>query len=310
MVAEEDRKPSYVRRKPLKPDPFQLDKAQLKALKQKIDLSKAAPGFLDYAFDFHALKVTGIEKLPKTGKPIIFVCNHTGTPLIANACAVPETVLLLSHVLHHYRRKTVRPLMGLEYYQDELAFVRHRQIFEPLGCVPLTLENGIQLLDMDEDVLMYPEGEDSVPPYQTRPFFWGFAKMAWIAEALIVPVAVLGPHESRLRIDVNRGPIVFVTPINNPNKVSYHIAFLPAFDVRHYVPKLADVDKLSAFCQRVRRAIQVTLDGEALNRPMVETARQLQVRHGMSTGRVDRSQIDGSSPSSVASGDPATDPDG
>jgi 1-acyl-sn-glycerol-3-phosphate acyltransferase len=285
MSAEDRLKPRYIRRKRLAVDQFELTRTELKRLGKTADLTQACPQFLDFAFEFHSLTVTGLETVPRAGKPIIYVCNHTGTPLIANGCMIPETVLLLSHVLYHFRKKAPRPLMGLHFYEDERTFVLHRDIFQPLGCVAATLNNGIQLLDLGQDILSYPEGEDSLPPYQTLPFFWGFAKIAWTAEALIVPVAVIGPHESRLRIDVQNGPIVFATPFTPPNKVPYHITFLPAFDVRTFVPSLTDTTSLALFSERVRHSIQVTLDSLSINRPLVDAARNLQRRYGHSTGR-------------------------
>lgn len=256
-------------------------------MRRSMDLANASPEFLEFVFDFHRLSVSGLEHLPRRGQPTVFVCNHTGTPLVVNACEVLETVLLLTHALNHYRESSPRPLMGLEYYQDELTYLRHKEIFEALGCVPCTIENAVRLLDMGDDILIYPEGEDSLPPYQTRQFFWGFAKMAWIAEALIVPVALIGPHESRVRIDLDNGPIIFVNPIPAPNRTSYHLSFLPPLDVRSAVPDLNPAS-LSLFCERVRYLIQVTLDSQFADRPLVEVARQLQRRHASSPGRTMR----------------------
>lgn len=178
--------------------------------------------------------------------------------------------------------------MGLECYENERTYSRHKELFEALGCVPCTIENGVRLLDLGDDVLMYPEGEDSLPPYRTRPFFWGFAKMAWMAEALIVPVALIGPHESRLRIDLDRGPIIFVTPIRSPSPAPYHLSFLPPLDIRAAVANLKDTDSLSLFCERVRHSIQVTLNSQFSERPLVEAARHLQTRHASSPGRTIR----------------------
>ena len=285
MSIESYLRPRYIRRKRLASSQFELTRQELNRLCRIADISQACPQFLDFALEYHSLTVTGLERIPRTGKPIIYACNHTGTPLIAKGCWISETVLLVNHALHHYRKRTPKPLMGLHYYENDRVFAQHKDIFHPLGCVPITLNNGIQLLDLGEDVLIYPEGEDSLPPYQTLPFFWGFAKIAWTAEALIVPVAVIGPHESRLRIDVHNGPIVFAPPVNNPNRVPYHIAFLPALDVRQFVPSLTDITSLSQFSERVRHSIQVTLNSLSLNRPMVEEARNLQHRYGHSTGR-------------------------
>ena len=280
-------KPRYIRRKRIDPGQFELTCADLKRHCKSTDLTQACPQFLDFAFEFHGLTVSGLDTIPRDGKPIIYACNHTGTPLVANGSLIPETVLLLTHTLNHYRKTAPKPLMGLHFYENSRTFATCKDIFQPLGCVSATLNNGIQLLDLGQDIIIYPEGEDSIPPYQTLPFFWGFAKIAWIAEALIVPTAIIGPHESRLRIDVKNGPIVFSSRIRQPNKVPYHISFLPPVDVRTSVQSLNDTASLALFCERVRNSIQICLDGMSRYRPWVEQARQLQRRYGKSAGRTE-----------------------
>lgn len=261
------------------PPPHQLNQAQLRSLRRSIDLANASPEFLQFAFEHHKLTVLGLEHLPRHGA-VIFACNHTGTPVLAGASLMLETVLLVTHALNAYRQRAPRPLMGSDYYTDPSIFRLHQPLLEQLGCVPDTVDNGIKLLDMGDDVLIYPEGKDSIPPYQTRPFSQGFAKMAWIAEVPIVPVALIGPHESRLRINVPDGPIIFLTPNRNPNPVAYKLTFLPPVHIRTAIRSLQDPVQLSGFCEQVRQRIQTNLDINSVNRPLIAVARSLQQRYG------------------------------
>lgn len=272
-------KPSYCRNQPWDPSDYQLSHGQLRSLKRKIDMDAAAPEVLKFAIDHHEMTVIGLEYFPHHD-PVIFACNHTGTPVLAGNSLMLETVLLVAHTIHRYQLRVPRPLMSIGYYSSATTFRLNRELLEKLGCVPMTLDNGIRLLDRGEDVLIYPEGEDSLPPYQTRPFFWGFAKMAWTANVSIVPVALIGPHESRLRIDRPDIPIIFVAPGRRPNPVPYKLTFLPPVNVRDYVRDIRDRDSLSAFCERVRQSIQQTLDKNSVNRSFISVAKRLQTLHG------------------------------
>ncbi|PZO53208.1 MAG: hypothetical protein DCF15_13005 [Phormidesmis priestleyi] len=268
-------KPIYCRNLPRSPAPYQLDWGQLRSLKQQIDLSQAAPELLQFALGYHHLALLGLEHVPQKG-PVVFVCNHTGTPVLAGESLMLETVLLVTHAIDRYTQRSLRPLMGLGYYESPVTLRLNQALLTRLGCVPVTVNNGVRLLDKGESVLVYPEGEESIPPYQTRPFFWGFAKMAWIAEVPIVPVALIGPHESRLRIDPPSGPIVLVAPGRRPDPVPYKLTFLPPVNVRSAVSNLNDQQSLSAFCEQIRQSIQTSLDAESAGRPLVPVAKRLQ----------------------------------
>ncbi|NJM97112.1 MAG: hypothetical protein HC800_07960 [Phormidesmis sp. RL_2_1] len=104
--------------------------------------------------------------------------------------------------------------------------------------------------------------------------------MAWIAEVPIVPVALIGPHESRLRIDPASGPIVFAAPGRRPDPVPYKLTFLPPVNVRSAVSTLNDQQSLSAFCEQVRQSIQTSLDADSAGRPLIPVAKRLQRLYG------------------------------
>lgn len=270
-------KPPYRRIQRCNLADFDLTQKQLRSQEALINLNEAAPQFLEFTKNYHQLEVVGHELIPKA-QPRLFICNHTGTPLLINSSVLPEVTLLLAHLLPTYIGQPVRILMGVNHYTDELLPRVNAEMLAKLGCVPATLNNGIQLLKQGKDILIFPEGEESLPPYQTLPFFWDFAKIAWITDVPIVPMAFVGPHESRLRVDCDGAPIVFV-PQLKPNPVVYRLMILAPIYVRQYISSIKDKTALSQFCEMVHQRIQSALDREVGSRKLTQVAQQLQNRY-------------------------------
>jgi 1-acyl-sn-glycerol-3-phosphate acyltransferase len=271
-------KPVYLRQKQIDALPYQVSKQQLNQLKRLIDVNAIVPETIDFYSKYHALEIVGLDKIPQQS-PVLFACNHASNTMLVESIFFSEDVLLSVHILSRYLKQPPRTLVSLIYY-DSLEFYRiAKSVFNKLGCVPITVENGVRLLDMGEPVIIFPEDQGSKPVYRTLPFFWDFAKMAWISEAPIVPTVLIGPHESRFRIDCGDSPIVFI-PQRNPNVVVYKFIFLPPINIRQYVQKLEDRTALSNFCEMVRQRIQTVLDRESVGRPLIQAAQRLQDKYG------------------------------
>jgi 1-acyl-sn-glycerol-3-phosphate acyltransferase len=79
-------------------------------------------------------------------------------------------------------------------------------LFVKLGHVPLTVENGLRLLEQEQLVAAFPEGRGGISKtiwqrYQLSSFGRGeFAKMALATQSPILPVAVVGAEETYLSI--------------------------------------------------------------------------------------------------------------
>jgi 1-acyl-sn-glycerol-3-phosphate acyltransferase len=272
-------KPHYVWQANKEPR-IELTPKQLRWLKQRIDVGSVMPEILDFARDYHSLVIEGANHLPREG-PILFVSNHTGTVLMVESTFLTEDCLLTLHILNQQMRRPARLLVSAKYYEKPSFFKASREVIERLGYVPITLENGVRLLEMGEPVLMYPEGQASKPAYQLLPFFWGFAKMAWITRSPIVPVLLIGPHESRLRIDVRPQHSIVMLHQPKPLKTQYKVIFLEPIHVRDHVHRLEDKVALTAFSEEVRHRMQAVLNREMLTRPLARAAQRLQDKYGV-----------------------------
>jgi hypothetical protein len=256
---------------------LELSPEALAELKRRIDVQACRPDFVANAYKYHHLSDEGIENIPREG-PFILACNHVGSAVFANTSLIPEDVILCAHHVLEIVGRPLRILVDWGFYDTALADRLCRKTNEQLGCVPITVGNGQRLLDAGESLLIYPEGRISEPDYTVRPFFWGFARMAWPTNAPIVPVAFVGPHESRQRVE-REGVHLFLNTYK-PLPADYKFVFLPPVHVRDHVPSLEDKDALRAFCALVRQVIQDAIDRECRDRPLMAQIRALQRSYG------------------------------
>lgn len=268
-----------VRRRQARKDPaeFEYDEQTLRHMGRKIDVLSVRPDLLSFVSKFHHLGTEGVENLPREG-PVMITCNHVGSPVFASLSLTAEDALLFAHVLLRETGRPARFMADLGFWDNELAARMCGDACDQLGFVPITLGNGTRLLQMGEMVVIYPEGRFSSPDYRLRPYFWGFAKMAWTARAPVVPAMLIGPHESRQRIEKD-GRLIFLNSFS-PNPADYKFLFLPPLDVREHVPDLRDKEALSAFTEKVRSLTQEALDRECEKRASVAQVRALQEMYG------------------------------
>jgi 1-acyl-sn-glycerol-3-phosphate acyltransferase len=266
------------RRLPQKdPSEFELDKDELRRLGKLIDVKSVRADMISLAYKIHHLSTAGTKNLPSEGGYLI-ACNHVGAPIFDGTFLTEEDALIFAHVLRKQLGRPARFMADLGFWDTELAARMFKQSCERLGFVPITVGNGTRLLEMGEVVVIYPEGRFSSPDYQLRPFFWGFAKMAWAAGMPIVPAVLIGPHESRQRVEVD-GRLVFLNAYT-PLPSDYKFVFLPPIDVKEHVPDPGDKEKLKAFTEMVRQRMQAALDKEGETRPGLAQVRALQEKYG------------------------------
>jgi hypothetical protein len=261
----------------MSPAEFEYDEERLRELGRRIDVRSVRPDLVSLVRSLQHLSVEGAENLPRAGGCMI-VCNHVGSPVFAGPSLTAEDALLFAHVILQETGRSARFMADLGFWDTDLARRLCEETCAKLGFVPITVGNGARLLRMGEIVVVYPEGRYSSPDYRLRPFFWGFAKMAWEAGAPVVPSFLVGPHESRQRIEVG-GRIVFLNTYA-PAPADYKFVFLPPIDVREHVHDLGDREVLGGFCEMVRGRIQEALDREGERRGGWSRIRDLQRLHG------------------------------
>ncbi len=135
------------------------------------------------------VETTGVEKVPE-GR-VLLIANHAG-----NTFAWDGAMLAMSLLLDHEPPRMVRG-MG-EFYLTKIPFFNvfmHR-----VGSVVGTPENCAYLLEREEAIMAFPEGQRGFVKtwrqrYQLQRFGMGFMRLAMETETPIVPVGIVGGEE-------------------------------------------------------------------------------------------------------------------
>jgi len=135
------------------------------------------------------VETSGIENVPD-GR-VLLIANHAG-----NTFAYDAAMMSMALFLEHEPPRIARG-MG-EYYLPTVPFFN--VLMQRMGSVVGTPENCIALLERDEAVMVFPEGQRGfIKPYaeayQLQPFGLGFMRMALATGTPIVPVGIVGSEE-------------------------------------------------------------------------------------------------------------------
>jgi 1-acyl-sn-glycerol-3-phosphate acyltransferase len=131
----------------------------------------------------------GIENVPE-GR-VLLIANHAG-----NTFAWDGAMLSMALFLENQPPRMVRGMA--EYYLPTIPFFNvfmHR-----LGSIVGTPENCAQLLENEEAIMAFPEGQRGFVKtyrqrYQLQRFGLGFVRLALETESPIVPVGIVGAEE-------------------------------------------------------------------------------------------------------------------
>jgi hypothetical protein len=261
------------------PDParFVLDEQALTDLAGRIDVAAVAPDYAERAYSFYDMQVEGEENLPRKGRALL-VGNNPSAPIFAGTTLVPEHTLFTLNAILKKSGRAARFLAPLDYYDSPERTRLSRDTVERLGFVPQAPGNGQRLLAAGEAVLYYPETRPSRPPYELRPFACEFVEMAWHAQAPIVPIVFLGPHEAHLMVEHDDHQIRI--NLKTAIQVQYLLSFLPALQPREHIADIDDGEQVRAFCEHVREVLQQALKTRMADRPVAKMARTLQRMYG------------------------------
>lgn len=166
-------------------DPFGLD-------------PEAAQVALSVVAFFHRLyfrtEVYGVQHVPDDGR-VLLIANHSGQ--------IPIDAMMIGAAmfLDHDPPRIIRAMV--EKWVQTLPYIN--VLFRRLGQVVGVPENCKRLLDMDEVILVFPEGTRGVSKpfskrYQLQGFGLGFMRLAIETNTPIVPVGVVGAEEQYINL--------------------------------------------------------------------------------------------------------------
>lgn len=165
-------------------DPFGLDPS----------VARLTAGVARFLLDtWFRAEVHGIENIP-AGR-VLLISNHSGQ--------IPLDGATIGAAMF-YRANPPRFIRAMvEKWSATLPFVN--LLFSRVGQIVGVPENCIRLLEMEEAVLVFPEGSRGISKtfdhrYQLTEFGLGFMRIALAANAPIVPVAVIGAEEQYVSV--------------------------------------------------------------------------------------------------------------
>ncbi len=188
-----------------------------------------------------------------------------------------RSISRLAHLLFGTMGRPARFLADHRFYGTRAAARMCGEAAGLLGFVQDTVGNGVSPPGMGEAVVMHPQREYSRPDYRPRPFSADPARIALVSGAPIVPVALIGPHESRQRVERD-GQVLFLN--QTPLPADYTFIFLPPLDARQAIGDPEDGEAVTRFCEEVRSRIEAILEQEGARRPLYGQARALQQTYG------------------------------
>ncbi len=209
---------------------------------------------------YSRLEVSGLDNVPD-GKALL-VANHTGWAGFDFAN--------LFMVVHDDLDRDVYTAAHPNWFRLEML----RDLCQRGGVFPAGVTESVRILDKDELVLFFPEGEQGnfkpfTERYQLATFQPGFARVALAAATPVVPVVIIGgeeAHPTLTRLSFTKDLIGVGLPIPAtlfPLPVKWRIHFLPPIDPEKYMTaETADGDPIESLRRDVETLMQDELDRE------------------------------------------------
>jgi len=141
---------------------------------------------------YFRLELEGAEHLPKKGRAILLP-NHSG---YAGFDAV-----ILGHEIYKNIKRIPRVMTHHLWFLNEAVALPAQK----MGFVEATSSNGQQLLEKNNIVVLFPEGEyGNFKPtrkrYRLQEFKRGFIRLAILTGAPIVPILIVGAEETHINL--------------------------------------------------------------------------------------------------------------
>ena len=213
------------------------------------------------------VKTVGARFLPRNGSCIV-IANHSGF-MGFDALMLGHQMFLSTHRHPHIIAHK------LWFFSPEISV--HA---EKLGLVPATLENGIRVLERQQSLLLFPEGEEgnfkpSRQRYRLRRFRRGFVRLALLTGAPIVPAVVIGAEETNLTLGQLRWAkelfgVLIPIPFNVlPLPAKWKIKFLKPIRVPKDPLRANDIGYVTQLSRKIRIQLQHEIHRELKRRSRV-----------------------------------------
>lgn len=213
------------------------------------------------------VKVVGARNIPSKG-PYILISNHSGFMGFDALMLVYQVKLkkkILPHIIAH----------KLWFLSPEISVAARK-----FGLVPATFNNGLEILQRKEPLLLFPEGEEgnfkpSSKRYHLRRFRRGFVRLALQTGAPIIPSVVIGAEETHLTLSQIRwakpliGTLIPI-PLNVvPLPAKWKIHFLPPIHIEKNLELAKDEEYVTAMSRKIRLHLQRAMNAELKKRGKV-----------------------------------------
>ncbi len=138
---------------------------------------------------YHRIEIEGIENVPPSGEGFIVVANHSGW---FGWDAIVIGALLSEHIVHW---------LAWSYEKEHPSWDLSVKALDGILCnkeKPFPYGDAVDMLKRGESVGIFPEGNSNPMTkwYRLRPFLPGFARLAAMSGATVLPCAVAGLEEA------------------------------------------------------------------------------------------------------------------
>ena len=219
---------------------------------------------MEVARRYFRLQVEGTEHIPRRG-PALVTPNHSGYTAF--------DALLLSHEIFKSTGRVPRVLTHRFWFLTEMTKIPA----EKIGFIEANTQNGMQQLQKNNLVLLFPEGEKgnfkpTAKRYHLQRFRSGFVRMALMRQCPIVPTIVLGAEETHInlaQINLSRllPGVVLPLPLNViPLPAKWRIRFLPPIHLPYQESAAEDRELVEELAQDIREQMQAAISDEVSKR--------------------------------------------
>ncbi|MEK6774622.1 MAG: lysophospholipid acyltransferase family protein [Bdellovibrionota bacterium] len=216
---------------------------------------------------YFRLQIEGIKNIPRTGGVMISP-NHSGYTGIDAA--------LLSYIITKDAKRVPRVLSHHFWFLTKTTSVPAQK----MGFIEATYENGLEALNKNNVVVLFPEGENgnfkpTSQMYQLQEFKRGFVRMALKSQTPIVPTIIIGAEESSINLSqlkftkFLKGTVIPL-PLNViPLPAKWKIRFLPPVYLPYEANAADDTELVHEIAQDIQEQMQRALNEELKKRKSV-----------------------------------------